>query len=74
MMDMDPLTRAVVWRIDSNFSLEAEVGKGVRKQRRTSFKVTSKMCKRARENFVTIIEVHRATTSMRALRSDAAFM
>ena len=64
MMDMDPLTGADVWSVDSSSPSEAEVGRGVKKQRMSSLKVASKMYKRAWEHFVTIIEVHRTTTDM----------
>lgn len=72
--DVDPSSDAIVWRIDSSSSLEAEVGKVLKTQRRSSFETAIKMYKRTKEHFVASIEMHRTRESMKVVRSDTAIM
>ncbi|KAF6240621.1 hypothetical protein HO173_001292 [Letharia columbiana] len=54
VVDVDPLSDAIVWRIDSSSSSEAEVGKGRKKQKRSSFEAANKMYKRVKEHFAAL--------------------
>lgn len=54
VVDVDPLSDAIVWRIDSSSSSEAEVGKGRKRQKRSSFEAANKMYKRAKEHFAAL--------------------
>lgn len=54
MMDVDSFTGANVWRGDSIWSSDFEVGKGSKKQKLSSFEVASKTYKRGKEHFVSI--------------------
>ena len=72
--DVDPFSGTIVWRIDSNSSLEVEVDERVKKRRGSSFEAASKMYNRVKKHFVAFIEVHPATTSMRGSRIDSAII
>lgn len=72
VMDVDPVSEKVVYRVESRASSEAEVRKRVRERRRSSLVAASNLYNRAKEHFVAISELRRMTTSTRAPLSDAA--
>lgn len=65
MMDVDPLSDTIMWRVDNCSSSEAELGKEVKKQRSSSFEAASKMYKLAKKHLVAFIKVRRTRTSVR---------
>ena len=71
-MDVDPLSDAFVWRVESNASSEAEVGNDVKKRRRSNFEAVNKIYKRAKVHFVAFIERCRTTSSTGKSRNDTA--
>lgn len=71
-MDADPLSDALVWRVESISSSEAEVGKVVKKRRRSNFEAVNKIYKRAKVYFVAFLERRRTTSSTGKSRNDTA--
>ena len=74
VMDVDPVSEKIVYRVDSSASAEAEVRKGMKERRRSSLEAASKIYKRAKDHFDAIGESRRKTTSITAPLSDTATM
>ena len=69
VMDVDPLSDTIMWRVDGGWSSEAKLGKEVRKQGSSSFEAASMMYKLAKKHLVAFIEVRRTRTSVRSSKA-----
>ena len=63
-MDVDPLSDALVWRVESSSSSRAKVDKRVKRRRASTFEAVNKMYKGAKMHFVALIEKRRTAGSM----------
>lgn len=66
VMDVDPFSKAIVYKVDYSSSLKAEVGRGLKQRTRSSLEAAGKIYKQAKEHLVSVVELHR-TTSMRTV-------
>ena len=70
VMDVDPVSEEIVYRVDYSLASEGGAGIGVKMRRRRSLEAASKIYKRAKEHIGAFIELHRVAMSMRAPRSN----
>lgn len=74
VMDVDPESEMIVYRVHSNSSPGAQTGDGAKSRRRSSLEAASKMYKQAKELLVNFIQAHRKSTSTSAHRRDTDLM
>ena len=65
MMDEDPVSEEIVYRIDNGTSSEGGVSRGVNVRRRSCIEAASKIYIRAKEHIVAFFDLHHVTMSMR---------
>lgn len=67
VMDEDPVSGEIVYRIDNGTSSEGGVSRGVKVRRRSCPEAASKIYIRAKEHIVAFFDFHHVKWSMRAL-------